>query len=131
MAGGKSLKDGRKDVLTKLVSSTEELSLINDPAFQGYLQSVREIVNVPGWSNPTVEIESYKGLKAHVKLPCEGRSVFSDTWEFYIDRIANEYKIVKWKITARVGLRDKTWTGEDPNIEFYTLKRFESGAKMN
>jgi hypothetical protein len=126
-----SLKASRKDVLTKLVSSTEELSLISDPAFQGYLQSVQEIENVPGWSHPTIGIESYKGLKAHVKLPCKGRSVFSDTWEFYVDRIGNEYKIVKWKITARGGLRDKTWTGEDPNIEFYTLKRFESGTKMN
>ena len=123
-----ALKANRQDVLNKLVSSPEVLLSLTNNNLQRYLKSLGEIISVPVWSHPTVGIKLYKGLKAYVELPCKSRGTFPDKLKFYIDKIKGEYKIVKWEFHPG-NLSGQSWDCEDPNIESYTLKRFESGTK--
>lgn len=122
-----ALKADKQDVIKNLVSSPEVIyPKITTPFrynrsyrdFQIKLKSSGEIGAI------YCKITSYKGLKARVDF---GSYLVPD-WVFYVDNIDGEYKIIEWHFRDPTG-RDWEAYGSDPNIESYTLKRFESKKK--
>ena len=66
------------------------------------------------------EMSSDRGIKIHVPVTtsaprCRGN------WDFFLERISNETKIVRWKLQTNIA---GIFQAEDPQIETFTLARF-------
>jgi len=124
-----ALKADKQDVLMNLVSSQEVIypKIATSSRFSGSyrdfqikLESLGEIGSI------YCKITPYKGLKARVDF---GSYLVPD-WVFYVDNIDGEYKIVEWHFYEPILRRWEAY-GRDPNIESYTLKRFESRKELS
>jgi len=114
-------KAGQTDVLKEITTPTLDLSKLADPEYQARLQEMGEITQAQ------VDVESQHGLKFGVLFYSKRGIICQDSWNFLVDNIRGEDKIVKWEFTPIVGCYAlfKSYSAtQDPNLESYTLERF-------
>ncbi|MCP2520873.1 hypothetical protein NLC82_04305 [Candidatus Aminicenantes bacterium AC-335-A11] len=117
-----AMKANRQDVLKELVSS-EELIYPKFFDFGGRIR-FRKVIQKE-LDKLESRIVSYKGLKVYIST---GEFNYSK-WSFYVDNINGENKIVEWKFSEGIFNPHVHAQATDPNIEFYTLDRFESARE--
>jgi hypothetical protein len=112
-------KAGRADVISQLV--TKELDVFTPELRKMRRECYQSTFNFEAEKPVTirhVDLVGDRGLKIRVQGKFgEG----AETWDFRLDKMDDEYKIVAWGCSGTYGTEHHR---EDPNLEAYTLKRF-------
>ena len=123
---------GRKDVLGRLVSPNLDTSLLFTS--DDYVSRLRETTSIT--DGPTAGLTQRVGLKIAVHAMSGRKQICGDMWNFLVDQIGHDYRIVQWEFTPIFGcyrfMQPPSQTKiEDPNLEHYTLVRFGLAAEPN